>query len=148
MKIELASSMDEKPIKALLHESRLVYEDITPSLLKNFLVMKDDSALVGVVGLEVQSRFALLRSLAVNPKFRSRGYAARLLEAAERYSEYLGVVTLFMVTTAAHGFFFNHGFKSEDRMTAASLLHLVEHFQRLCPPPSLCLIKELEEEHF
>jgi len=145
MKIELASTMDVWPIKGLLNQSHLVYKDITPKRLKNYLVLKEGKAVIGVIGLEVQSPYALLRSLAVNPKWRCQGYGARLLEAGENYSSYLGVSTLFLITSQAHSFFYHNGFRSEDLMTASAMLQVIKQFQVLCPPGSVCMVKDVDD---
>ena len=63
MKLKFASPKDEYKIKRLLAISDLHHQDIKPSHLKHFLLAWDESSLIGVVGLEVKDRCALLRSL-------------------------------------------------------------------------------------
>ena len=61
MEFELATAKDEPEIKNLLVECELVYEDITSSHLKHYLVMRDGGKVVGAVGLEIEGKYAAAR---------------------------------------------------------------------------------------
>ena len=74
-----ATKDSEAEIRRLLAENDLHHEDITSPMLGHFLLGFDGPRLVGVVGLEIKSHSALLRSLAVDTQFRNRGIAANVL---------------------------------------------------------------------
>ena len=74
-----------KNIIALLSSEKLPTDDL-PSSLDNFLVMTGDNELVGVIGLEMHGDYGLLRSLAVNPDYRSKNIAGKLVEEIEKFA--------------------------------------------------------------
>ena len=79
MTSEVASPVDEPWIRQLLILCGLPQEDINPQHLLHFWVVREKGEAIGVVGLEIFGRLALLRFLAVDPRFRKRGLAQQLL---------------------------------------------------------------------
>ena len=62
-----ARPVDLVDVRALLERCRLPTEDLEHAHVEHFVVCRADEELVGVVGLEVLGKMALLRSLAVAP---------------------------------------------------------------------------------
>jgi amino-acid N-acetyltransferase len=54
---------------------------------------------VGLVGLELHGRDALLRSLVVDPNSRTNGIGSQLVEHAENYARARGVDSIYLLTT-------------------------------------------------
>ena len=80
IQIVFASPRDEAEIKSLLENCELPHEDITADDLQHFLIIRDQEVIAGVVGLEIYTSSALMRSLAVDPEYRGEVYATRLVK--------------------------------------------------------------------
>ena len=145
MKIIFASVEDETKIKEVLTAGGLHHEDITPSHLQHFLVLKDDpsSTLTGVVGLELINNNALLRSLAVIEPHRSKGLATQLLKEIEKYARSNQVDTLYLLTLTAERFFAKRGYRKTDRKSAPPAIQETAEFKSLCPATAVCMKKLL-----
>jgi amino-acid N-acetyltransferase len=120
MKFAFAHPGDIPHVKQLLAECTLPCEDITPAHLRHFLVVRHQTKLVGVIGLELLGSFALLRSLAVQIDFRGQKIASQLTKQAEAYARSHKVRSLYLLTTTAEGFFTKQG----KRGTSVIYLHI------------------------
>ena len=138
-----ASRDNEAEIRRLLAENDLHHEDITSSMVNHFLLGIDGPRPVGVVGLEIKSRSALLRSLAVDAKFRNRGIATHLIRRIEDHAKSLKIETLYLLTMTAEQFFEKHGFQSVHRDSAPADIQETAEFQSLCPASAVCMIKHI-----
>jgi amino-acid N-acetyltransferase len=145
MKISFASIEDEKKIKEVLAAGGLDHEDITPSHLQHFLVLKDDpsSTLTGMVGLEIRNNMALLRSLAVIEPRRNKGLATQLVREIEKYARSQQVDTLYLLTLTAERFFAKQGYRKTDRKSAPDAIQETTEFNSLCPATAVCMKKNL-----
>ena len=139
----LASPMDEPWIRQLLTLCGLPHEDITPEHLRHFWVIKERGEILGVVGLEVFGRMALLRSLAVDPRFRNRGFASELTKKAEENAPSLKVEVLYLLTMTAESYFRKRGYQKTERNSAPPEIQGTTEFQSLCPASSVCMVKML-----
>jgi len=144
MIFESASPMDESWIRQLLTLCGLPHEDLTPQHLKHFWIMKEKGEIVGTVGLEIHGRSALLRSLAVDPRFRKRGFAQQLTEKAEGYATSLKIEELYLLTVTAESFFLKRGYQKIERNSAPPAIQGTAEFQGLCPVSSVLMIKQLK----
>jgi len=143
MILDLASSMDEAWIRQLLTLCGLPQEDITPAHLRHFGVIKEKGEILGTVGLEILGRSALLRSLAVDPRFRNRGFGDQLTKRAEEYASSLAVAQLYLLTMTAESFFRKRGYQKIERISAPPAIQRTTEFQGLCPAGSVCMVKVL-----
>ena len=89
-----------EPITQLLLECGLPYEGIGKHL-HNFIPANRSGRTIGVVGLELYGRIALLRSLAVAVPDRVQGLARALFARAAAHALLQGVNALYLLTT--HG---------------------------------------------
>lgn len=81
---------------------------------RRFLVLEDAGEVSGCVALEPYgSGLAEIRSLAVVPGARSRGWGRRLLEAAVAEAKRQGIARVFAVTHAPE-FFLRHSFAARQ----------------------------------
>ena len=144
MTLEAASPMDEAWIRQMLTLCGLPHEDITPQHLRHFWIRKEKGEGIGVVGLEVFGRLALLRSLAVDPRFRKRGLATQLTKKAEEYAASLKIEELYLLTMTAESFFLKRGYQKIERNSAPPEIQGTIEFQGLCPASSVCMVKQLE----
>lgn len=107
--IESAQADDVGAMAALLESAGLAADDLgTPG--RHFLVARDGTGLVGMVGAEVQGPDALLRSLAVAPTHRGAGVGAALLRRLEAAAAEWGVQRWWLLTTTAEAYFRRRGF--------------------------------------
>lgn len=143
MAIESASPMDEPWIRQLLKSCGLPQEDLHRDHFKHFLVYKEKGLILGVVGLEIHGRIALLRSLAVDGRHRHRGIASQLLGEIEDYGRSQDIEKFYLLTTSAAEFFAKRGYQKIDRKLAPPEIKATREFQDLCPESSVCLTKDL-----
>ena len=130
-------------IVALLSASELPVEDLTASKLDAFVVATEGEVCVGVAGLEIHEPNALLRSLAVDRRHRSRGLGARLVDAIETEARARGVTALYLLTTTATTFFERMGYTAHERATVPSSIAATTEFSSLCPDTADCLWRDL-----
>ena len=130
-------------IVALLSASELPVDDLTASKLDAFVVATEGEVCVGVAGLEIHEPNALLRSLAVERRHRSRGLGARLVDAIETGARARGVTALYLLTTTATTFFERMGYTAHDRATVPSSIAATTEFSSLCPDTADCLWRDL-----
>jgi len=143
MKLSFASIEDEKQIKQALQASGLNHQDISPSQLQHFLIIKDESAseMAGVVGLEPKGDVGLLRSLAVAKAYRRQGLGIELVRKIEEYARSQQIAVLYLLTLTADGFFARRGYQKTDRESAPSALQETNEFKSLCPQTAVCMKK-------
>ena len=83
--IRLAKATDYEQIKLLLQSVNLPIEGVHENM-NNFLILENNSQLIGTVGLELYGDKALLRSLAVAKSQQNRGYGNILCKNAIVYT--------------------------------------------------------------
>lgn len=144
MTIEAPLPKDETRIRQLLILCGLHQEDITPEHLRHFLVLKEKGQVIGLVGVEALGQFGLLRSLAVDPEYRCRGFASQLIEKAEEYAASLKIEALYLLTMTAEGFFTKRGFQKVERDSAPSPVRGTVELSSLCPASAVVMVKYLK----
>jgi amino-acid N-acetyltransferase len=143
MNVAAARASDLTAIRELLAASGLPGEDLTPAHLDSFWVQRDATGLVGVVGIEVRGRAALLRSLAVRGDGRGHGLGAALVAHAESRAAALGADTVYLLTTTAERFFAARGYAVTPRAVAPPEIQATAEFAELCPSSSICMTKRV-----
>ena len=146
MKYSFAIEDNGPEIRRLLADNDLHHEDITTAQLKHFVLGWDGLKLVAVVGLEIKNRSALLRSLAVDADYRNRGIATRLVGQIEDYGRSMEVVSLYLLTLTAEGFFKKCGYRPIARESAPAGIQETTEFRNLCPASAVCMVRHLGAE--
>jgi len=146
LEIQSAGADTEQQVKQLLAERGLPYADITPAHLRHFLIVRDESHVAGVVGIEVKGSFALLRSLAVSASREGRGFGSRLTQAIEAYARSLNVQTVCLLTTTADSFFAKRGYQKIDREAVPAGIQETEEFRNICSLTAACRYKHLHQK--
>jgi UDP-N-acetylmuramate: L-alanyl-gamma-D-glutamyl-meso-diaminopimelate ligase len=96
-----------------------------------FFVLRNEDGSVGCVSLEVLGDDAILRALAVDPKFRGAGYGWVLADMAVNQARWRGVRRIYLLTTTASDFFAaKFGFRVVDRSTLSKQVAASETFTR------------------
>lgn len=100
-----------------------------------------DEELVASVGIELTESFALLRSLAIRPPYRSIGLGRTLIEYAEQQAHSFGVEALFLLTTTAASYFERHGYAPVERHAVPHAVRQTAQFASLCPDVAIVMRK-------
>jgi amino-acid N-acetyltransferase len=146
MKLEQARPEYETQIKKLLAACDLPHEDIRPSLLRHFWIAYENTHLIGVAGLEILGKEALLRSLAVAPHARGKGLGKQLTAKAEQHAQNSHVDSLFLLTLTAAEFFKKLGYQVIKREDAPATLQSTTEFQSICPASATCMTKSFKSD--
>jgi UDP-N-acetylmuramate: L-alanyl-gamma-D-glutamyl-meso-diaminopimelate ligase len=94
-----------------------------------FYVLRNEDGTVGCVSLEVLGDDAILRALAVDPKFRGAGYGWMLADMAVSQARWRGVRRIYLLTETASDFFAaKFGFRVVDRSTLSKQVAASETF--------------------
>ena len=137
-----AQAADLDAALALLREAKLPEQGVAEHFA-NFLVVRDDGRVAGVCGLEVHGRYGLLRSLAVDARYRGDGLGAALVEDALVRARDLGVTEVYLLTTTAERFFARAGYERVARESAPREIQETQEFSTLCPTTSTVMRKRL-----
>jgi UDP-N-acetylmuramate: L-alanyl-gamma-D-glutamyl-meso-diaminopimelate ligase len=106
-------------------------EPATDDQAGNFFVLCNEDGTVGGVSLEVLGNDAILRALAVDPKFRGAGYGWILADTAVSQARWRGVRRIYLLTETASDFFAaKFGFRVVDRSTLSRQVAASEVFTR------------------
>jgi amino-acid N-acetyltransferase len=134
-------STDLPAALALLQGAGLPTADL-PSApgLKTWVLEASDS-LVGVIALERFGTDALVRSLAVAPAYRKRGFGRALVARLEQDAQADGVEQLVLLTESAEQFFRGLGYNVIDRRDVSEGLKQSAEFRSLCPASAVCMSK-------
>lgn len=140
--IRPASDTDLAAIEQLLAQNDLPLDGVRDAL-STFVVAEAEGALVGVAGLEICCDDALLRSVAVNPEWRSRGVGRALVTRAISDAEARGIRALYLLTTTAEGYFPSFGFRKIDRAAVPAAVRATKEFTVACPASALVMERSL-----
>jgi amino-acid N-acetyltransferase len=102
-------------VVALLEGEGLPASDLTEGHLKHFFFTGTDGASSELVGLEIYSDAALLRSLVVSAAARTQGLGSALVLPAEQYAAAHRVHSLYLLTTTAEAYFEHRGYRRSAR---------------------------------
>jgi len=140
--IRLATGRDASDVEALLTASHLPLEGVREAL-PCFVVAHHDGRLVGVAGIEPCGRgqHALLRSVAVDPAWRSRGLGRALVERAIALAESRGATALYLLTTTAERYFPSFGFTATARDAVPDDVRATAEFQGACPASATVMVR-------
>ena len=141
--LRLARPEEFEAITDLLNAAELPVEDLSVATLDAFLVAADGDVCIGVVGLEICGASALLRSLAVKQRHRSRGLGTRLIQAIETEARARGITALYLLTTTASTFFERLGYTALCRTSVPPSIAVTSEFSSLCPDTADCLWRDL-----
>jgi amino-acid N-acetyltransferase len=131
------------PAIALLAALGLPTGDLTDEHLEHFFFVGSDGSPIGLVGLEIHGRDALLRSLAVGESERGRGLGSRLVKRAESHAKAQAVRAIYLLTTTADGFCARLGYSRIDRSGASALIQGTKEFATLCPASAALMAKKI-----
>ena len=133
-----ATAADLESIKALLVASDLPTAGVDDHW-KTFIVAKDGETVVACGGAEAYQFAALIRSVAVEPVYRSHGLGRRIVRQLLDRLASRGLREFYLLTTTAEGYFKKRGFKTIDRDEVHPQLLSSREFADACPDTATCM---------
>ena len=141
--IRSGQSADLSAILQLLKSAGLPTADLANAHEFQTWVIEDEGSLVGVIGLERFGSGALLRSLAVAPEQRKRGWGTDLVARVEHDARGYGIQQLILLTETAGPFFRGLGYAVTARSDVSEEVRQSAEFHSLCPVTAICMRKAL-----
>jgi len=106
-----ATTSDAQRIKLFLKENGLPVEGVD-QWVENFLILTNQKEeLVGVAGFELYRGSCLLRSVAVDERFRGKGFGKGLVDAVLSNAKKKGANKSYLLTADAEVYFSKMGFE-------------------------------------
>lgn len=132
LSLRQATPSDWPAIRSLLEAGRLPLQGAEDHLA-TFVVAVAGTEVVGVAGAEVHGDSALLRSVAVAPRFRGQGLGSSLVRQLLAEAGRRNVRRAFLLTTDAYDYFLRFGFTHQTRDLVPQALLGSAEFQGACP---------------
>jgi amino-acid N-acetyltransferase len=142
--IRRATAGDAAAVEALLTTLQLPLEGVRDTL-PDFVVAHDGERLIGIAGIEAcgaDGEHALLRSVAVDPTWRSKGLGRTLVTRAIALAEERGAKALYLLTTTAEHYFPSFGFVETARDSVPDDVRATAEFQGACPASATVMVRE------
>jgi amino-acid N-acetyltransferase len=136
--ITAATERDIPLIKALLVSSDLPTQGVDEHW-RTFIVARDGDRLVACGGAEAYQFAALIRSIAVEPEYRSQGLGRKIVRQLLDRLASRGLREFYLLTTTAEAYFKKRGFKTIDRDEVHPQLLDSREFQDACPSTATCM---------
>jgi N-acetylglutamate synthase-like GNAT family acetyltransferase len=141
--VRSASRADLPAISELLTRSKLPLDGVA-ELLDSFVVAERDRKVVGVAGVERCGDYGLLRSAAVDPRWRGEGLGRALVEHLISTAKSGGVRALYLLTTTAEQYFPSFGFQTTTRDDVPAEIQGTAEFRDVCPSSATVMSLELQ----
>jgi amino-acid N-acetyltransferase len=127
----------------LLKACKLPYKDLNVAD-SIFLSYHDQNGeMVGSGGLEFYSDFALLRSLAVDEKYRGKKIGEAIVNDLLARVIARSIREVYLLTETAHDFFIKLGFKDVDRSDVPTVVKESSEFSSVCPESAVCMLYQV-----
>ena len=110
-------------------------------VLANILVALEDSAVVGVIALEVQGLVGLVRSAAVAPN--RQGVGSSLLQSLLARAHELSLRRLYLLTEDTEDFFAKAGFSSIPRDAVPPEIRSTREYRERCSDTAIVMRLQL-----
>src|SRR5690606_2750155 len=144
MEARIINSQDSlAPVVELLRSNKLPFEDIR---LANSLFLSYHDAhgrLGGSGGLEFYSRYALLRSVAVDPEMRGRSIGKHIVKDLLHRAGERAVDEVYLLTETARDFFLNLNFEQIERDAVPSEVKASTEFASVCPVSASVMVSHI-----
>lgn len=137
-----ARPIDLSAIAALLVEFGLPTQGLVDSL-ESFVLVEQKGRLIGVGGIEIHGRNALLRSLAVSPEYQHSGVATAICDHLEAQAVKQDLESVYLLTETAEQFFSGRGYEVVARSEAPAAIAASEEFSALCPQSATLMRRSL-----
>ena len=130
--IRPAMKGDLAKISRFLEDNELLTIGVD-NCVENFVVAHDrNGSWVGIAGLEVYGTSGILRSVAVDGRFRGMGQGRALVNAVLRNAKSKGLGTIYLLTDNAESYFGGLGFEVVDRKNVDEAVKASVEFGEMC----------------
>lgn len=138
-----ATAADLVKIKSFLGENGLPDVGVD-GCVQDFVIAEDEKGRwVGVAGLESYGESALLRSVAVDERFRGRGHGRILVETVLGNARDRGIKTVYLLTGDAAAYFERLGFRTVDRKDIDDAVKKSSEFTEACCESAVAMRKAI-----
>jgi amino-acid N-acetyltransferase len=141
--IEPARPGDVEDVLRLVAEGALPLDGLREHLGTTVVARDVDGQIVGSAALELYADGALLRSVAVTPRWRGHGLGYRLTEAAIQLAQRSGAPAIYLLTTTAERFFPRLGFERITRADVPPGVQTSVEFTSACPSSATVMRKTM-----
>jgi amino-acid N-acetyltransferase len=135
-----ATGADMKVIRDLLERNELPTSDLSTAR-PEFVVATRGDQVIGIGAIEPFGKTALLRSVAVETRWRGSGIGRLIVAELERRAGAAGITELILLTLTARDFFERLGYGVKDRAQVPPDVLESAEFRSLCPATALCMAK-------
>ncbi len=143
-KLRTAASVDLLKIKSFLKRNGLPDFGVD-DWIQSFVIAEDQSGnWIGLAGLESYGESGLLRSVAVDPKSRGRGYGGILVNAVLGNARARGLKKVYLLTDGANEYFERFGFQTVSRENVDASVKTSLEFTEACPESALVMRKAVK----
>lgn len=142
VEIRRPTDNDLPAIERLLTAASLPLDGVREAL-PSFVLAEVGDTLVGVAGLDVCCNNALLRSVAVDPAWRSQGIGRLLVTRVIADAESRGIHALYLLTTSAERYFPGFGFREITRNEVPEDVRATAEFQSACPASATVMTRPI-----
>jgi amino-acid N-acetyltransferase len=137
-----ATQADLENVLSLLERSRLPKAGVAEHIETFILALEQDN-LIACAGLEIHGNAGLLRSVAVEEKYRSQGLAKTLTESILGVAEHERLSSVSLLTETAKGYFLRFGFAEVSRSDLPESLQNSAAFKGACPDSAVAMMLTL-----
>jgi len=130
----------------LLKDCGLPYEDCNKHI-DNFIGVFDGKNLVASGAIEDLGEYGLLRSVAVEDRFRGQGLARRIVDKLHQQAVKDGLKALYLLTETAETYFSHYGYRNVDRDALPEVVKSTQQFQSLCPASAQAMLFPLRQDN-
>ncbi len=141
--IWLVGKDDVDEVERLLSGSGLPLDDLR-SHLGTTLVAREAGVIVASAALELYAPFALLRSVAVAPASRGRGFGLAIVRAAMALAARHRVTEVYLLTETASDFFPRLGFERVARDRVPTSVRQSVEFTSACPASAVAMAVRID----
>jgi len=138
LQVRCATDDDVDEIRKLLDLSKLPSKDLDQHI-DNFILISDQTGVIGVGGLELYADTALLRSVAVTHAYRNQGLGKKIFQLLESNALAAGISCLYLLTESSEIYFKQLGFSVISREKAPHSIKNTEQFKGLCPSSAIVM---------
>ncbi len=128
-----ATAADSGAVTDLLRSQSLTTAGLDDWFERTFSIADAGGRVVGAAGIEVYGGVALLRSVVVDPEWRGRGLARKLVARAMQTARSAGALEVYLLTTTADRYFPRLGFSPAARDQVPEALGGSAELQGACP---------------
>lgn len=143
--LRAACSDDLTAILSLLEGAGLTLAGVSDGLVR-LIVAEVGNELVGVAGLERYGTSALLRSVAVSPRYQGMGIAGAMVQRLLLEAQCECIKDVYLRTTTAERYFPKFGFRSVSVSQVPLEVRDSVEFQGACPASAVTMVCCMEDE--